>query len=149
MISSEPEEHAMRKLIPVIAALALMTIPLSANAAQRYHGGGHYSGHSSGRYYGGGGHYGHYDHGHSNFSFGLSFGFGGPYYRDSYYAPDYTYYRPVYRPYYPPPVYYDAPVYAPAPVYIPARHYYYRNDCNYYYRPSVGFGFTYGRYHYR
>jgi hypothetical protein len=144
----EFEEYAMRKSIPIIAAIALMMIPLSANASERYHGGGHYSGHYSGRSYGGG-HYGHYDRGRSNFSFGLSFGIGSPFYRSAHYYPAYTYYRPIYRPYYPPPVYYDAPVYAPAPVYIPARRYYYRDDCDYYYRPSVRFGFSYGRYHYR
>ena len=141
----------MRTLTIATAVLALMLIPVSANASERYHGGGgHYSGHS---YYGGhyghydGGHYGHYDHGHSNFSFGLSFGlFGGPRYYDYDYYPAYTYYRP----YYPPPVYYDAPVYysAPAPVYIAPRHYYYRGDCDYYYRPSASISFGY-RYHYR
>jgi hypothetical protein len=58
-----------------------------------------------------GGHDGHDGRGHNSFSFGLSFGGGYPYYRDSYY----------YRPYYYRPYYYSSPYsYSYSPYYYPS-----------------------------
>jgi hypothetical protein len=130
----------MKRYFIAIAVLASMLLPVSAMASDRYHGSSHYSSR------------GHYDRGYrGGASFGFSFGFGAPRYYapHSYYAPTYSYYRPVYRPYYPPPVYYyNDPVYVPAPYIAPVRRYY-RDDCDYYYRPSINLSFGFGRYHYR
>ena len=137
----------MKRMTLPIAALILALLPSLSFADGRFRGGfgRGFGGHSYGGYHG----YGGFRH-HS--SFGLSLGFifgGGPRYYDDY---DYSYYRPVYRSYYPPPVYYDpAPVYyydAPV-VYRPVRHSYY-DDCGpYYYRPSASISFSYSRYRYR
>ncbi|SRR6266498_1764032 len=132
----------MKRFLLTAAVLASTLLPVTASASDRYHGGhsggygSHYSrGYSSHGYYRGGSSF--------SFSFGL---FGG----SRYYAPAYSYYRPVYRPYCPPPIYYydAAPVYVPAPVYVAPRRYYY-DDCDYYYRPSSSLSFSYGRYYYR
>jgi hypothetical protein len=133
----------MKRYLLAIVVLAVTLIPNFASADGRFRGGGGYSrggyGHfGGGRGFYGGGHYG------GRSSFGFSFGlFGGGYprYYDSYY------YRPVYRSYTyyapPPAYYYDDPVYyAPAP-----RRYDRYDDCDYYYRPSTSFSFSYGRYY--
>jgi hypothetical protein len=129
-----------------LACVAVLAASLSTSAFA----GDHFRGYSRPRdygYYHGGGYSSRGYHSHS--SFGFSFGiFTGPRYYGGFYD------RPIYRPYYPPPVYYydPVPVYIRPPVYVaprvyvapPRRYDYYYDDCDdYYYRPSSTLSFRY------
>jgi hypothetical protein len=122
-----------------LAAAAIGLLPAISLADHRGGGFDHGFGH-----FGHNDHFdhGHFDHFHDHSFFGLSLGFGAPFYSD-YYAPSYY---PAYQPYYysaPPVVTYPQPVYVAPPVnYYPAyQPYYYSPPVV---RANVGVRFFYG-----